>query len=74
MRFRGPGAISDRVADPQAIGCGLPLMPERIDERRAAHPLKALVFLRAQLQVERGEVVAQLFGAGADDEAELPAA
>src|SRR2546421_11650419 len=59
-----------QVATPKAIGCGLPLMPERIDERRAAHALEALVLLRAQLQVDRGEVVAELlFGPGADDEA-----
>ena len=67
--FRGPGVISDRCRSP-GDRPRLPLMPERIDERRAAHPLKALVLLRAQLQVDRGEVVAQLFfGAGADDEA-----
>src|SRR3954453_17073230 len=45
-------------------------MPERIDERRAAHALEALVLLRAQLQVDRSEVVAQLlFAPGADDQA-----
>ena len=49
-------------------------MPERIDEVRAAHALKALVLLRAQLQVDRGErgwKLAQIRGRRADQAGEL---
>src|SRR5918998_5690736 len=57
------------VGGAEAVGSGLPLMPEGVDERRGADLVEALALFFGELQVGRLEVVRQLpVGAGADDD------